>query len=106
LAKPPELGQLTRREIAELVGAAPLKLDHGTMRAARYNLNSWLDTEGALPWVNRSERVLEGARDLLDRERFKGAGAHDGDSPERTPSCRIGWSEDNDAARAGRGGQM
>jgi transposase len=36
LADLPELGQLSRREIAKLVGVAPLSRDSGTMRGRRF----------------------------------------------------------------------
>jgi transposase len=36
LADLPELGQLSRREIARLVGVAPLSRDSGTMRGRRF----------------------------------------------------------------------
>jgi transposase len=36
LAELPELGRLTRREIAKLVGVAPLSRDSGTMRGRRF----------------------------------------------------------------------
>jgi transposase len=36
LAELPELGRLTRREIAKLVGVAPLSRDSGTLRGRRF----------------------------------------------------------------------
>jgi len=36
LAKLPELGRLSRREIAKLVGVAPLSRDSGTLRGRRF----------------------------------------------------------------------
>ena len=36
LAELPELGRLSRREIAKLVGVAPLSRDSGTLRGRRF----------------------------------------------------------------------
>ena len=48
LAKCPELGQLNRREIAKLVGVAPLANDSGTHRGKRFIWGGRADVRAVL----------------------------------------------------------
>lgn len=48
IAELPELGQLTRRQIASLVGLAPFNCDSGTLRGARHIWGGRVGVRGAL----------------------------------------------------------